>query len=271
MRSVRLGDGTRVRCLRKFEALALDAHAAGYLAHGLSVRAGDVLFDVGANIGIFSLRMLQRCDGVLSVFAIEPIPPIFSVLEANLRGRPATRLELLRCGVGRQRGSASFTYFPRGPALSTAHPELWTADPAQLERAVAGGARHPARGMAFGRLLPPVLYRAVARHLLARPERFACELVTLSDVMAAYRVDRIDLLKLDIEGGELDALEGIAEADWPKVGQVVAEVQDVDGRLGAVVELLGRHGLTEIDTEQEVAFEGTWMHNVYARRFRWRR
>ena len=32
------------------------------------------VFDVGANIGLFGLRMAQRCEGDIRLIAFEPIP-----------------------------------------------------------------------------------------------------------------------------------------------------------------------------------------------------
>ncbi|CAN0151235.1 unnamed protein product, partial [Ectocarpus sp. 13 AM-2016] len=60
--------------------------------------------------------------------------------------------------------------------------------------------------------------------------------------MADLGVDKIDLLKIDVEGAELDVLLGIEQQDWPKIKQVVAEVHPVGDRVTRACELLGRHG-----------------------------
>ena len=53
---------------------------------------------------------------------------------------------------------------------------------------------------------------------------------------------RVDLLKIDVEGDELQALQGIEARHWDRVAQVALEVHDVDGRLGAVEALLEARG-----------------------------
>ncbi|CAM9987276.1 unnamed protein product [Ectocarpus fasciculatus] len=60
--------------------------------------------------------------------------------------------------------------------------------------------------------------------------------------MADLGVDKIDLLKIDVEGAELDVLLGIEQQDWPKIKQVVAEVHPVGDRVTRIRELLRRHG-----------------------------
>ena len=56
MRTTNLSDGTKVYCLKAPEAKMLDHHVEGYFQHGISIKDNDVIFDVGANIGIFGIR-----------------------------------------------------------------------------------------------------------------------------------------------------------------------------------------------------------------------
>ncbi len=53
-----------------------------YERYGIEVHDGDCVFDVGANIGLFSLRAAQL-GRHLSIFAFEPIPQLFAALEGN--------------------------------------------------------------------------------------------------------------------------------------------------------------------------------------------
>jgi hypothetical protein len=61
-------------------------------------------------------------------------------------------------------------------------------------------------------------------------------------------------------------LLGIEDAHWPRIGQVVVEVHDIEGRLERVLDLLTRHGLTRITARKEDGFEDTPLINVYAGR-----
>jgi FkbM family methyltransferase len=264
MRTVTLSDGTEVHCLQRFEALAMDQHVCGYLKHGIEARPGDVVLDVGANIGLFALRVAQRCQQDVTIYAFEPIPEIAEVLRRNVSDCAEGRVEVLEYGLSRQRGSAEFTYFYNSPGLSTAEPGLWTSDPGALEKTVRGGVRKPP--VWWGRFIPTALSGVIARRLLKRSRTVTCELRTVSDVLEEHGIERVDLLKMDIEGGELDVLLGIAADDWPKVRQVVTEVHDIDGRLETVISLLKENGLTRMVVDQEPFFADTWLYNVYARR-----
>ena len=69
-------------------------------------------------------------------------------------------------------------------------------------------------------------------------------LVELNRLSAYLDLGRaVDLLKVDVEGAELEVLLGLDVAHWPLVGQVLMEVQDLGGRLTAVCDLLREYGL----------------------------
>jgi hypothetical protein len=109
---------------------------------------------------------------------------------------------------------------------------------------------------------------ATERALVGRfddPMTLPCELRTPSSVLRDHAVDRIRLLKIDVERAELDVLNGIDDGHWGRIDQIVAEVHDDDGRLASVAALLTAHGFS-LATEQEEAMRGTDVHLVYATR-----
>src|SRR5205085_12012546 len=53
-----------------------------YLRHGIQLRDGDTVFDIGANIGLFSLFVMSRCKNP-TIYAFEPAPVVHELLKAN--------------------------------------------------------------------------------------------------------------------------------------------------------------------------------------------
>jgi acyl carrier protein len=86
---------------------------------------------------------------------------------------------------------------------------------------------------------------------------------TLSEVIRENSVQRIDLLKIDVEKGELDVLAGINSRDWSRIRQIVIEVHDIDDRLEKITKLLESHGYN-VNIEQDAMLEGSRLYNVYA-------
>jgi hypothetical protein len=91
-------------------------------------------------------------------------------------------------------------------------------------------------------------------------------LKTISQIIREQQIERIDLLKVDVERGELDVLLGIDQEHWPRIRQVVMEVHDLEGRLATVVGLLQEKGFTQVVVEQQPFLRGYETHNLYALR-----
>ncbi len=95
-------------------------------------------------------------------------------------------------------------------------------------------------------------------------EQVTCQLRTLSEIVREHQIERITLLKIDVEKGELDVLLGIETQDWQKIEQVVVEVHDLEHRLQKITDLLKKQGLAEIKVAQETMLKGSNLFNLYA-------
>ncbi|MBW8875034.1 MAG: amino acid adenylation domain-containing protein, partial [Acidobacteria bacterium] len=226
-----------------------------YLAHGITLRDGACIFDVGANIGLFSLFMGRRFRGV-RLYAFEPIPATFEALKANvaLHGIDA---RLYPCGVGASPGSASFTFYPHWSAMSGAYAD--EHEEVEISRLALANQRDLG-GEEVSELLAD---RFRDKQVLT------CPLRTLSEVIREEGIERIDLLKVDAEKSEMDVLAGLAADDWERIDQLVIELHDGDvaagagSRLERLMGLLAGHGY-DVVCDQDVLLEGTGMYNVYA-------
>jgi len=72
----------------------------------------------------------------------------------------------------------------------------------------------------------------------------SCELRTLSSVLCEQQLDRVDLLKIDVEGAERDVLQGIQDGDWSLIQQIVVEVHDQGGRGSLIANELRHPGVS---------------------------
>ena len=225
-----------------------------YLQHGISLADDACVFDVGANIGLFTLFVLQRAHRA-TIYAFEPIPPVFESLQINAR-LYGGGIRLFNCGLSSASGSASFAWYKHNSVISGRY-----ADVQEEQATVKAFMKNlsAAKGLS-GEALDNLIRERLER------EQFTCPLRTLSEVIAEEGIERIDLLKVDVEKGELDVFEGIRSADWPKIAQLVVEVHDIDDRLGKVQRLLENHGY-QFSIEQDELLEATNVYTIYARRF----
>jgi FkbM family methyltransferase len=219
-----------------------------YLRHGIEVGPGDVVFDVGANVGVAAVFFAALC-GASAVHSFEPVGPICDLLRANVAGLDACVVH--QQGLSDAAGSAEIAYYPGACAMSGLY-----ADPArdrELVRTV---------------LLNHGLSEAEAQERLRgryEPQMLDCELTTVSAVLHRESIVRVSLLKIDVERAELDVLRGIDEPDWERIDQIVLEIHDEDGRRERVAETLRCHDFDVVcDQEPMMAGTGVWM--LYARR-----
>lgn len=218
-----------------------------YLQHGITLQEAPVVLDIGANVGLFSL-MVRREHPDARIIAFEPLPPTYGCLRANLDKHGCETVETRNVGLGgKPESKVPFSFYPKLPANSTRYPEQ----------------KRRTHEISTG-----YLSEEMARHSerLFTAEEYEVDVERLSDVLAGVDgVSRIDLVKIDVEGAELDVLEGIDPADFDRIAQLVIEVQDFDGQLTRVTDLLGRAGYTFEVVAAELPTELRY-HTVYARR-----
>ncbi len=239
-----------------------------YLSHGVSLSDGAVVFDVGANVGLFAVHLARAISGA-RVHAFEPIPQLFDALRRNAAAHaPSVRTH--NVGLADRAGEATFEIDRFMTISATMHPTIferergasvgdWAeaaiADAAKVDasavlRALSAGLRSRVwRPLVLAALAPVALVLAARRRLFLQRPR--CRLITLSDALAASGESHIDLLKIDVEGAEEQVLAGIADGDWPKIRQLVIEVHDVDGRLARMRELLRARGYRVVSARED--------------------
>jgi len=264
---VTLRDGRRAFCLKKTEALVLDHQVDSYWLHGIEVAPGDIVFDVGANIGLFSLRALCRQRGVC-VYAFEPNAKTFEVLQANQTLWAQPCLRAFPWALSDEDGQAHITAYRHSSTISTLTPEIHE-NAKLLGASIRGIMKRTPRIYWWDQVFRwffRLFSNAVARRVERDKVEQLCELRTISTVLREQGIPRIDLLKVDCEGAELKVLQGIALDDWAKVGKVVVEVHDIEGRVETIKAMLQRHGLRQIVVEKEPEFETLPIYMLYARR-----
>ncbi len=69
-----------------------------------------------------------------------------------------------------------------------------------------------------------------------------CQLWNLSEFLRQRDIAKIDLLKIDAEQSEEEILAGIAEADWPRIRQIVVEVHGGVEATKALAHMLTQRG-----------------------------
>lgn len=209
-----------------------------YSLHGLVLRPGDIVFDVGANIGFFYLYFMHAAFERVETdyplppvryYGFEAIPPVFDVLARNVRRHSAAHpdrvaADLFNIAIGREaRDAVPFTFYPYMPGNST----LNHAEKVELQAELVG------------------------EHAFEGATQYHAQMRTLSEYIDELQVERVDYLKIDVEGAELLVLQGVRDEHWSKIWQIAIEVPNAhevgeDGemvkRVNIVIDLLESRG-----------------------------
>jgi len=200
-----------------------------YLQGRVSILPGDIVLDVGANIGVFTLFAAKQGA---QVYAYEPVPPTFEVLQHNIRLHRLDSVTHTRnIGISdRVEEKLMFHY----PACSVC--DSWTAQDDLFELMSENWENtlsllktaDPDQYKAISRLGTKTLQQRAVREIMERlsasPVQIKCEFDTLSGVIARENIQSIGLLKVDAELADWEILNGLKAEDWPRIRQVAMEV-----------------------------------------------
>lgn len=250
---LRLPDGRTVAGTSHAEALTLWREIFEEDCYGgaaSQLKAGDLVLDIGANIGLASMRFGNAAPDV-HVVAVEPAPRTFACLKLNLQ-RSGVDGTAVRAAVMASSGTTSFTYYPNAPGNSSAF-----ADPSSDDATTRAYLRN--LGVDDDEYVEELLAD------LHSGEHLVVPALTVADLLSPYEGRHVGVLKVDVEGAELEVLRGLSPENWNAIRYVVAEVHDVDGRLEAVTALLVSAGLS-VATAQPSTLRGTQLYLVDAAR-----
>ena len=225
-----------------------------YLRHGISIRDGDCIVDAGANIGLFTV-FANRMARNLRMLSFEPNPAAFACLKANADAW-GTGVKCLPLGLSRENKSAELTFFQGLSLLSGFYADAQTER--EMVKTYVMNQQEP--DASAGEDATADIGALIDERLQSRI--VTAQLRTLSSVMAEEGFDRIDLLKINVEKSELDVLMGIGPEEWPKIRQLVIEV-DQEANLDPITALMEQHGY-EYLVEQDPLLRNTDLCYVYA-------
>jgi FkbM family methyltransferase len=175
-----------------------------------STRGGGVLYDVGANVGAFSLIAAKLCGSRGTVVAFEPGFASYAHLCSNivLNGCQSVIIPV-PLALGSANTVSGFSYR--------------SVDPGQSRHEFRQGAWSAAEAADSGRYLQPVLS------------------MTLDSAMSTFNLPAPNYIKVDVDGHELAVLEGAART--LAAGSVRSVLIEIDGTLTeAAIALLRRSG-----------------------------
>lgn len=148
------------------------------------VKPGDVCYDIGANLGFFSVLFSRLVGNLGMVYAFEPVPANASMIERNVHLNRLSNIKVLKVACSRESG--------RSELLLAVH---------------VGGAVLKSAGV------PPDL----AGSLMV-------DTVSVDTLVVNQQIKPPNFVKIDVEGAEIDVLQGMEGVLREWVPTVIVEV-----------------------------------------------
>ncbi|WP_413207923.1 amino acid adenylation domain-containing protein [Rhodospirillum sp. A1_3_36] len=252
---VTLPSGRVVEALHPAEARHYEAEIRDGEAHwlgGMTLEPGAVVVDIGANIGIFSLHMIERFKAG-RVLAVEPSPQVAALLRRNLKPHDALVRIAERAVLDRD-GVADFTVYSLLSGMSSLRPDR-AKDRALFAALIANesdGREDLARALAG--MGDDLIDQRMETTVITVPVRRLSSL--LRD--EGFATGPVDLLKIDVQRGEGLVLDGLDGADWSRVRRVVVEHQREPGDDSLAARL--RDQGFSVSVNQHPMHRGTTVH-----------
>src|SRR3989339_835409 len=190
-----------------------------YLKYGFKFKKNACIFDVGANIGLFSLRIEELIKDP-KIYAFEPIPDVFNLLKFNTKIYNKD-IKVYNHGISDKSSTKKFTYYPKMSILSSAKADF-KKDKQNIRDFVYNN-EYLKNNKIDKDKINDLISAKLKRKIIQIKTK------SISDVIAENSIKNIDLLKIDIERSEKDVLLGINNKDWNKIQQIVLEVHKEKG------------------------------------------
>lgn len=167
-----------------FSNYIYDDNGCDYERYGCFIKEGDVVLDIGGNIGVFAHRAELR--GASKVISFEPLTPTFNCLIKN-------------------RGEKTSVY-----KMAIGNENKWVDFKIHTNYTHIGG------GFSNDIVLND-------REVIYSEKSY---MININDVFNGLS-DRIDFIKMDIEGGEIDALNAIKDNNLNSIRCLSAEFHKI--------------------------------------------
>lgn len=177
------------------------------------IEPGQTVYDVGANIGFFTMLLSRLVGPQGRVYAFEPIPENLATLRHNVVLNGLSNVTIVEQALSSSTGTAEMFVSP------------WSAFHSLN---VEGASKQSNHGPEAGQIV--------------------VQTVTLDEFVKGEGVRAPDLLKVDVEGAELIVLEGARETLRARRPLLLCELHDTHAPYGELIESIG-YDLRVIDAE----------------------
>jgi FkbM family methyltransferase len=184
-----------------------------------------VIVDLGANEGLYVLKMKENSPNA-KIIAVEPNPEAFRILKKNVETNNLSDVILVNSAVSSKNGKVNFEIIKGSTEVGALK-----------------------------------LYEKFENRGEIR--KISVTSITLEKLFNMFNLNKIDLLKMDVEGTELEILKS-AESILPKIKKVVVEYHGAQKTKKGVIKLMLKRNFKMLLMEKNKFFGDVYFINKSA-------
>ena len=163
--------------------------------HRLEINRGDIVVDIGAHIGTFSIMAGQKTGETGKVYAFEPVPDTFDLLKRNIQiNSLQNNIQPYKMGISNKGGKKEFYIFKKDGKPIFHSTSLYKEQLGAIDANTS--------------------------------EKFEVECITLKDIFQSNGLDGVEVLKMDCEGVEYDLLFNTPKEYLKRIDRMCIEYHD---------------------------------------------
>lgn len=198
-------------------------------------KEGDVIFDVGGNQGLYSLYLNDKFKNI-HIHVFEPIPDLFQQLQGNISRnvRRHNSIIMNNFGLSDRAETLDINYFPYGSGLSTLTDDMEDKQDVMIDSKCSQS------------LMPSLCKSFMEKVFIPRINKNKLkqkvELKSMSSYIEQNNIQKINIVKIDVEGHELQVLKGITSEHFNIIDSFIIEVENYrPGYLQEILNILTQH------------------------------
>jgi FkbM family methyltransferase len=198
-----------------------------------------VIFDVGSNIGLYSLYLNDNYSN-LKIHTFEPIKQLYTYQQNNINNnlKNNNKIFINNFGLGEKNSNTIINYYPYADGLSTINNDMDNKKEQILKT--------KCKNSGIFNYFCNTLYSSVLYNdKIFTNFKENIRIIRMSEYINNLNIKKIDLIKIDVEGYELNVLQGINKEQFKFINYFIIEVENYNNsNLNDIISLLKDNNFT---------------------------
>lgn len=178
---------------------------------GFLTKKDKIIVDLGANEGFYTL-MAKAKSPKARIISVEPNPYAFKLLKKNVKSNKLKGVSIINKAVSSKKGKIDFEVVKGRTAIGATK-----------------------------------VYKKYRKLGL---EKIKVDTISLDQLLKNYKLERIDVLKIDVEGSEVEILKS-SKNSFNKIKKIVVEYHGAQKTKSPVLKLLSENGFKKLMDHDE--------------------